>query len=158
MALTIPWRSSTFNRFLTTRFKEPEFRTLNPGSRTPNPQVQILDDRSNRFHISLPTLTSFSILLSTPDRSSSIVKIQWRIIERPPTKADNSRAIPELQSKSANALNYPSKPIKKRDRSGVNFRKRWRTLVKTGCKLYQDYGARIYFSISIPRTRKDFIF
>ncbi|KAK4198137.1 hypothetical protein QBC40DRAFT_298765 [Triangularia verruculosa] len=46
---------------------------------------------------------------------------------------------------------------RKRDRSGENFRKRWQTLVKTGYALHQGYGARIYFSISIPRTRRDFV-
>ncbi|KAK4243110.1 hypothetical protein C7999DRAFT_18492, partial [Corynascus novoguineensis] len=47
---------------------------------------------------------------------------------------------------------------RKRDRSGENFRKRWQTLVNTGHALHQNYGARIYFSISIPRTRRDFVF
>ncbi len=47
---------------------------------------------------------------------------------------------------------------RKRDRSGENFRKRWQTLVKTGHALYRHYSARIYFSISIPKTRRDFVF
>ncbi|KAK3305072.1 uncharacterized protein B0T15DRAFT_531241 [Chaetomium strumarium] len=50
------------------------------------------------------------------------------------------------------------KQPRKRDRSGENFRKRWQTLAKTGYALHQAYGARIYFSISIPRTRRDFVF
>lgn len=74
-------------------------------------------------------------------------------------KADSNRAPPEFQSKSVNVLSHSlSKPIKKRDTSGTNFQERWRTLIKTGCELHQDYGARVYFSISIPRTRKDFVF
>ncbi|KAK4148627.1 hypothetical protein C8A00DRAFT_19572 [Chaetomidium leptoderma] len=48
--------------------------------------------------------------------------------------------------------------LRKRDRSGENFRKRWQTLVKIGHALHRNYGARIYFSISIPRTRRDFVF
>jgi hypothetical protein len=47
---------------------------------------------------------------------------------------------------------------RKRDRSGENFRKRWKTLVKTGNALHQNYGARIYLSISLPKTRRDFVF
>ena len=86
-------------------------------------------------------------------------KIQYRIMEMPLTKADSSRVIPALQSNSVHAPSHPlPKSRKKRDRSGANFRKRWRTLVKTGSELHQDYGARIYFSISLPRTRKDFVF
>jgi len=50
------------------------------------------------------------------------------------------------------------KGSRKRDRSGENFRKRWQTLVKTGRALHRNYGARIYFSISIPKTRRDFVF
>lgn len=52
----------------------------------------------------------------------------------------------------------PHKQPRNRDRSGENFRKRWQTLVKTGRTLHRTYGARIYFSISIPRTRRDFVF
>jgi len=81
------------------------------------------------------------------------------IMQTPAQKPNSGQATPEYSSKSVDAKNHPSpKPIRKRDRSGANFRKRWRTLVKTGCELHQDYGARIYFSISLLRTRKDFVF
>lgn len=50
------------------------------------------------------------------------------------------------------------KKPRKRDRSTENLKKRWRTLVKTGRKLHQDYGADVYFSISISRKHKDFVF
>lgn len=33
---------------------------------------------------------------------------------------------------------------KKRDRSGENFRKRWRTFVKSGFEVYRDYHADVY--------------
>jgi hypothetical protein len=80
-------------------------------------------------------------------------------MKTPLTEADSSRAVPEVQFKPVKEPSHPlPKPIKKRNRSGANFWKRWRTLVKTGCELHQDYGARIYFSISIPKTRKYFIF
>jgi hypothetical protein len=78
-------------------------------------------------------------------------------MEIPSEKANSGQVTPELPSVDTTSHPLP-KPIRKRDRSGANLRKRWRTLVKTGCELHQDYGAMVYFSISIPRTRKDFIF
>ncbi len=33
---------------------------------------------------------------------------------------------------------------KKRNRSGENFKKRWRTFVKSGFKVHQDYHADVY--------------
>jgi hypothetical protein len=81
------------------------------------------------------------------------------IMEIPLEKAHSNQNALQLQSKLRDTASQPlPKPIKKRDRSSTNFRKRWRILVKTGCELHQDYGARVYFSISIPRTRKHFVF
>ena len=33
---------------------------------------------------------------------------------------------------------------KKRDRSNENFKKRWNTLVKSGCGVHEDYRADVY--------------
>jgi hypothetical protein len=80
-------------------------------------------------------------------------------MEIPLEKAYSNQNGLQLPSELRDTASQPlPKPIKKRDRSSENFRKRWRTLVKTGCELHQDYGARVYFSISIPRTRNDFVF
>lgn len=137
--------------------KEPEFRTLSTGSRNQAPKLRMPGDGLNRGHMGLSPPRSLVVFSSDHycrvDRNSSY------IMEIPLEKADSSRATPELQSDLVKAPSHPlAKPIKKRDRSGTNFRKRWRTLVKTGCELHQEYGARVYFSISIPRTRKDFVF
>ncbi|KAH8744746.1 hypothetical protein F5883DRAFT_20807 [Diaporthe sp. PMI_573] len=49
---------------------------------------------------------------------------------------------------------------RKRDRSGENFKKRWRTLVKTLSKLHYDYGTEFHVSLSrkgqgyVCRSRK----
>ncbi|KAK0634078.1 hypothetical protein B0T14DRAFT_508351 [Immersiella caudata] len=76
---------------------------------------------------------------------------RYNIMEISVENADGSRTTPEPRPESKIGPSQQlAKPIKKRDRSGVNFRKRWRTLVKTGCELYQDYGARIYL-VLIPR-------
>jgi hypothetical protein len=65
---------------------------------------------------------------------------------------------PELSNDSGCKSRSPHKQPQNRDRSGKNFRKRWQTLIKTRHALHRTYGARIYFSISIPRTRRDFVF
>jgi hypothetical protein len=81
------------------------------------------------------------------------------IMEIPLEKAHSNQNALQLQSKPVDTASRPlQKPIKKRDRRSANFLKRWQTLVKTGCELHQDHGARVYFSISIPRRRKDFVF
>ena len=71
---------------------------------------------------------------------------------------NTDRSAPELLEGFGCENQSSYKRSRKRDRSGENFRKRWQTLVKTGHALHRNYGARIYFSISIPKTRRDFVF
>jgi hypothetical protein len=102
-----------------------------------------MDCPSRRFSCSLPCL----IIRAEVNR----FQVTMDTMEQP-IEADSTL---ECQPRLGDAARRPlPKQIKKRDRSGANFRKRWRTLVKTGCELHQDYGARVYFSISIPRTQK----
>jgi len=106
-----------------------------------------MDCPSRRFSCSLPCL----IIRAKVNRFQVTMDTMEKPIE--------ANSTPECQPRLGDAARRPlPKQIKKRDRSSTNFRKRWRTLVKTGCELHQDYGARVYFSISIPRTRKDFVF
>ncbi|KAI0423523.1 hypothetical protein F5Y09DRAFT_226237 [Xylaria sp. FL1042] len=68
---------------------------------------------------------------------------------------------PHLQEKQVvqvSAGEATLRPSRKRDRSGDNLKKRWRTLTKTGDDLRNQYGARVYFSISVPRKHKDFVY
>jgi hypothetical protein len=103
------------------------------------------------------SLVTLPHLIIRPD--SNLLQTTIDIMQIPLEKAHSNQNAPQLQSKPGDTASQPlPKPIKKRDRSSANFRNRWRTLVKTGCELHQDYGARVYFSISIPRTRKDFVF
>ncbi|KAK3933889.1 hypothetical protein QBC46DRAFT_401019 [Diplogelasinospora grovesii] len=44
---------------------------------------------------------------------------------------------------------------KKRDRSGENFKKRWRTLAKTLSELHHDYDAE--FHLSMSRKQRNYI-
>lgn len=72
-------------------------------------------------------------------------------------QAERLGGIPEqpLQHLTAGRKNGLAKRPRKRDRSGENFRKRWRTLVKTLRQLHQVYGAEFYISIS--RYRQDYV-
>lgn len=49
-------------------------------------------------------------------------------------------------------------PRGKKDRSGENLAKRWRTLVRTARQLRRDYEAEVYISISVRRKRKMYMF
>ncbi|KAK3937019.1 hypothetical protein QBC46DRAFT_411567 [Diplogelasinospora grovesii] len=61
-----------------------------------------------------------------------------------------------LQTRPAKLnANHARTQQRKRDRSGENFRKRWRTLVETLHKLHQDYEAE--FHISLSRKRQDYV-
>lgn len=51
-----------------------------------------------------------------------------------------------------------STPPKKKYRSNANLVRRWRTLAKVGKTLHKQYGARVYFSISVPQNHKNFVY
>jgi hypothetical protein len=47
---------------------------------------------------------------------------------------------------------------KKKDRSRTNLKKRWATLVHTAEHLRREYGAHVYFSISVPSKGLEFVY
>ncbi|KAI5455791.1 hypothetical protein BGZ63DRAFT_368522 [Mariannaea sp. PMI_226] len=47
-------------------------------------------------------------------------------------------------------------PLVKRDRSGENFQKRWRTLQKTGFDIHEIYHADVY--ILLQRKGQNYVF
>jgi hypothetical protein len=70
-----------------------------------------------------------------------------------------AQVLTQVPSNSAkDQQQFKERQLRKRDRSNENLTKRWRTLVKTGRKLHQVYGADIYFSISIPKKHKSLVF
>ncbi|KAL7783595.1 hypothetical protein V8C37DRAFT_397014 [Trichoderma ceciliae] len=50
----------------------------------------------------------------------------------------------------------PQNRQRQRDRSGENFKKRWRTLIKNGYEIYRDYVADVY--ILLRRKGQTYIF
>ncbi|KAK3933444.1 hypothetical protein QBC46DRAFT_414763 [Diplogelasinospora grovesii] len=72
-------------------------------------------------------------------------------------------AVSGLENLQVSSNPNPSGHRRKRDRSGENFLKRWRTIVKTLSELHQDHGAEFHISISrkhrvyVCRSRKDFL-
>lgn len=77
----------------------------------------------------------------------------------PLEEANSNQDASQSQSKPVDTASHPlARPSKKRDRSGENLSKRWKTLVKSLYQVHLDYGAGVYLSISIPKRQRNFVF